>query len=107
MGWYKLGLQAWDFTATGFVRPNPDPRTALQYHQAQTGAVDVYDGAWGVRQADIGGNRYIFQSDRTYGLVVDRVDEGLGAALDGTFVAFAACFNIIWRPSSVRSATKS
>jgi hypothetical protein len=74
VGWYKLGLQAWDFTSAGFDRSaNPAPRTAVQYHQAQTeSADDVYSGAWGVRLANIGSNLYIFQSDRNYGLIVDR-----------------------------------
>lgn len=74
VGWYKLGLQAWDFTSTGLVRSNPQPRTAVQYHQAQTEAADdAYDGAWGVRLENIGTNLYIFQSDRRYGLIVDCV----------------------------------
>lgn len=74
VGWYKLGLQAWDFTGSGFVRSNPTPRTAVQYHQAQTEAADdAYDGAWGVRLENIGANLYIFQSDRRYGLIVDCV----------------------------------
>ncbi|HKZ85437.1 MAG TPA: hypothetical protein VJ793_17515 [Anaerolineae bacterium] len=72
VGWYKLGLQAWDFTSSGFVRSNPTPRTAVQYHQVQTeSADDPYDGAWGVRLATIGSDTYVFQSDRRYGLIVD------------------------------------
>lgn len=96
VGWYKLGLQAWDFTAGGFDRPNPAPRTASAYHQAQTGAEDVYSGAWGVRVADIGAERYVFQSDRNFGLIVncESCAESFGGALSGTFVAFAACFNV-------------
>lgn len=74
VGWYKLGLQAWDFTPGGFVRTGAGPRTAVQYHQAQTeNADDSYDGAWGVRLRVIGANTYIFQSDRRYGLIVDCV----------------------------------
>ena len=67
-GWYKAGLQAFDFDSTGFVeRPI--------YHQVQTEvADDAYDGAWGVRLATIGTDTYVFQSDRRYGLIIDRVD---------------------------------
>lgn len=76
VGWYKLGLQAWDFTSDGFVRDGAAPRTAVQYHQAQTeGSDEAYAGAWGVRLASIttGGETrtYAFQSDRTFGLIVD------------------------------------
>jgi hypothetical protein len=76
VGWYKLGLQAWDFGATGFSRISGVPgRTAVQYHQVQTEAADdPYDGAWGIRMEDIGGCRYFFQSDRRYGLIIDRDD---------------------------------
>jgi hypothetical protein len=74
VGWYKLGLQAWDFTNSGFVRPNAPPRTAVQYHQVQTeSSDDEYSGAWGVRLETIGDDVYIFQSDRFYGLIVDKV----------------------------------
>lgn len=74
VGWYKLGLQAWDFTGSGFDRAAGVPgRTAVQYHQVQTEAGDdPYDGAWGVRMADIGSCRYFFQSDRRYGLIIDK-----------------------------------
>jgi hypothetical protein len=74
VAWYKLGLQAWDFTSAGFDHSaNPSPRTAVQYHQVQTEAGDdVYSGAWGVRLADIGSSRFILQSDRNFGLVVSR-----------------------------------
>ena len=67
-GWYKAGLQAFDFDGTGFVgRPI--------YHQVQTEAGDdPYDGAWGVRLATIGTDTYVFQSDRRYGLIIDRLD---------------------------------
>ncbi len=67
-GWYKAGLQAFDFDSTGFVgRPI--------YHQVQTEvADDAYDGDWGVRLATIGTDTYVFQSDRRYGLIIDRVD---------------------------------
>jgi hypothetical protein len=72
VGWYKLGLQGWDFDSTGFDRPGAVPRTAPQFHQAQTETSDnAYDGAWGVRLRVIGANTYIFQSDRRYGLIVD------------------------------------
>ncbi len=68
VGWYKAGLQGFDFDSTGFVgRPI--------YHQVQTEAGDdPYDGAWGVRLATIGTDTYVFQSDRRHGLIVDRVD---------------------------------
>ncbi len=84
VGWYKLGLQAFDFDALGFTG------TGI-WHQAQTEATDgAYDGAWGVRLAKIavddgfGGtvqNLYAFQSDRRYGLIVDCAgnDDGLDA----------------------------
>lgn len=80
VGWYKLGLQAWDFDSSGFLAgPGSPPRTAVLYHQVETDASDgQYDGAWGVRLAEIGGEVYIFQSDRGYGLIVDRVDSGAG-----------------------------
>lgn len=76
VGWYKLGLQAWDFGAGGFVRAGSAPRTAVEYHQAQTeGSDGAYSGAWGVRLAliTVGGtqNLYLFQSDRNFGLIVD------------------------------------
>ncbi len=49
VGWYKLGLQAWNFTSGGFDHSaNPTPRTAVEYHQAQTEVSDdAYSGAWG------------------------------------------------------------
>lgn len=73
VGWYKLGLQAWDFTDTGFSRVAGVPgRTAVQYHQVQTEAADgAYDGAWGVRLAEIDGCTHYFQSDRRFGLIID------------------------------------
>ena len=63
-GWYKAGLQAFDFDASGFTgRP--------LYHQVQTESTDdSYDGAWGVRLATVDANTYIVQSDRQYGLIV-------------------------------------
>ena len=78
VGWYQAGLQAWDFDGTGFDRPNPTPRTAVQYHQVQTEPDDTLDsGAWGVRLENItvdgNTNTYIFQSDRNFGLIVDCV----------------------------------
>jgi hypothetical protein len=80
VGWYKLGLQAWDFNSSGFLGgPGSPPRTAELYHQVQTDGTDgQYDGAWGVRLEEIGGDVYIFQSDRGYGLIVDRVGSGAG-----------------------------
>jgi len=107
VGWYKLGLQAWDFTSTGFNHSaNPTPRTAVQYHQAQTEAADnAYDGAWSVRLENITvagvTNLYIFQSDRNFGLIVDCVgctqttgtiqgtvtDSSTGNPIEGTFVS--------------------
>ena len=75
VGWYKLGLQAWDYTSTGFVREFAPPYTAKLYHQVQTGATDhVYSGAWGVRLATIDDDVYIFQSDYRYGLIIDCLD---------------------------------
>lgn len=83
VGWYKLGLQAWDFDANGIKRVSrdapDDDRTAAVYHQAQTeGTGDPYDGAWGIRFAtidppgeEIGENLYVFQSDRSFGLIVN------------------------------------
>lgn len=67
VGWYKAGLQAFDFGASGFTgRPI--------YHQAQTEAADnAYDGAWNVLLATSGSTQYVFQSDRQYGLIVDAV----------------------------------
>ncbi len=67
-GWYKAGLQGFDFDNSGFI-------TRRMHHQVQTEAGDgLYDGAWGVRLATIGTDTYVFQSDRRYGLIVDRVD---------------------------------
>ncbi|MBW3577801.1 MAG: hypothetical protein KY462_08710 [Actinobacteria bacterium] len=77
VGWYKLGLQGWDFDAEGFQRTTRSvPFTATVYHQAQTEAADdAYDGAWGVRLAQITVGQathvYVFQSDRRYGLIID------------------------------------
>jgi VCBS repeat-containing protein len=79
VGWYKLGLQAWDFTASGFLRNVPAPPTSVLYHQVQTEATDdQYDGAWGVRLAVIGADTYIFTSDRGYGLIVDKIQQAAG-----------------------------
>jgi len=71
VGWYKAGLQAFDFDSTGFVgRPI--------YHQVQTEAGDSpSDGAWAVRLAAIGTTTYVFQSDRRYGLIVDATLDSL------------------------------
>ena len=79
VGWYKAGLAAWDFSGAGFSRdPVSQGRTSVQYHQAQTEAADnAYDGAWGVRMENITiastTNLYIFQSDRSFGLIIDCV----------------------------------
>jgi hypothetical protein len=81
VGWYKLGLQAFDFDATGFL-DDGSGGLAGQWHQAQVDASDdAYDGAWGVRLAELGGNLYVFQSDRRYGLIVDCA--GAGGDLTG------------------------
>ena len=73
VGWYKHGLQAWDYTAAGFVRDMTIPqRTATVYHQIQTAPTDtMYEGLWAVRLAEIDGDTYILQADRRYGLIVD------------------------------------
>ena len=75
IGWYKLGLEAWDFTSSGFTRDTPsNGRNSVLYHQAQTETDDgAYDGAWAVRLAQIGANLFIFQSDRNFGLIVNCV----------------------------------
>lgn len=74
VGWYKLGLQGWDFTTAGFTRSGSSPRTAVVYHQVQTeNGDDEYDGAWGVRLMPIGIHTYVFQSDRRFGLIIDRL----------------------------------
>ncbi len=68
VGWYKAGLQAFDFDGSGFT-------TRRIYHQVQTESTDdAFDGAWGVRLATIGADTYVFQSDRRRGLIIDRVD---------------------------------
>ncbi len=92
VGWYKMGLQAWDFDALGFTRLSATPtagRTADAYHQAQVEAADEpYSGAWGVRLAEIvavpaGGGAavpslFAFQSDRNFGLIVNCLGDGNG-----------------------------
>ncbi len=77
VGWYKAGLQVFDFDSTGFVgRPI--------YHQVQTEVSDEpYDGAWGVRLATIGATTYVFQSDRRHGLIVDATLDTLDTDGDG------------------------
>ena len=77
-GWYRLGLQAWDFTAAGFTRNFAVPHTAELYHQVQTEANDqLYSGAWGVRMEEFGTDElYIFQSDRNYGLIISCLGGG-------------------------------
>ena len=68
VGWYKAGLQAFDFDSSGFT-------TRRIYHQVQTEPTDdPFDGAWGVRLATIGTDTYVFQSDRRFGLIINRVD---------------------------------
>ena len=67
VGWYRGGLQVFDFNPSGFTG-HPIR------HQVQTEANDgTWDGAWAVRIERIGGNVYTFQSDRRYGLIVERV----------------------------------
>jgi len=80
VGWYKAGLQSFDFTASGFTgRP--------MYHQVQTEAADdAYDGAWNVLLATIGSTQYVFQSDRRYGLIIDTVVSPLDADDDNDLV---------------------
>ena len=86
-GWYKAGLQAFDFDSTGFVgRPI--------YHQVQTEAADdPYDGAWGVRLATIGTATYVFQSDRRYGLIVDATLDADGDGMPDTYEAAHPCLS--------------
>lgn len=88
-GWYKLGLQAWDFSSSGFARYAPEP-TSVIYHRVQTETDDYpYSGAWGVRLVPItppGPDQltgiYVFQSDRGYGLIIGCLDEDGDAACD-------------------------
>ena len=77
VGWYKAGLQAFDFDSAGFLaRPI--------HHQVQTETADgAYDGAWGVRLATIGTTAYVLQSDRAYGLIVDATLESVDSDGDG------------------------
>jgi hypothetical protein len=70
VGWYRGGAQAFDFTAAGFTG-------RAFYHQVQTeGADGNWDGAWAMRIERVGGNVFTFQSDRRYGLIVERLGEG-------------------------------
>lgn len=82
VGWYRLGLQAWDFDGSHFVRgapPNGGPRTAEVFHQARTDARDdTYDGAWAVKVARIDDAFYGFVSDREFGLIVTCLGDGQG-----------------------------
>lgn len=76
VGWYKAGLQAFAFDDDGIGDDGFLARTA--YHQVQTSnRDDVYDGAWGVRLMPITTGdstaTYVFQSDRRYGLIIDRL----------------------------------
>ena len=86
VGWYRTGLQAWDFSNTGFDHgANPSPRTAVVYHQVQTETDDgQMAGTWGVRLETIGDDIYIFQSDQHFGgvedLIVDRLGKGHGSS---------------------------
>ncbi len=92
VGWYKEGLQAWDFDEIngGFVVPSIDTPSSALYNTVQTHKKDdKYDGAWAVRMesithdvtrdGDLGPtnatNLYIFTSDRRYGLIIDCVDD--------------------------------
>ena len=88
VGWYKLGLQAWDFSAAGFDRVAGTPSSVI-YHQVQTEATDQpYSGTWGVRleqiTVDTVENTYIFQSDRNFGLIVDCIGCSVPIATVGT-----------------------
>ncbi len=68
VGWYKAGLQAFEYDSGGII-------ARRMYHQVQTEQQDAAsDGAWGVRLATIGADTYVFQSDRRYGLIIDKVD---------------------------------
>jgi hypothetical protein len=93
VGWYKAGLQAWNFDGLGFTSSFAAPRTAEVFHQAQTEAADDdYSGAWGVRLAEIlatpeaGGpdvlSIFAFQSDRSFGLIVNCLGDGNGVLVD-------------------------
>ena len=71
VGWYHLGLEGWDFEASGFDRVDAAPRTAAVFHQARTGsAEDPRDGAWAVEIARIGGLNYGFAVDHEFGLII-------------------------------------
>jgi hypothetical protein len=71
VGWYHLGLEGWDFGASGFDRVGAEPRTAEVFHQARTGsAEDPRDGAWAVEIARIGELNYGFAVDHEFGLIV-------------------------------------
>jgi hypothetical protein len=71
VGWYKAGLQVFQYTDVGFTsRP--------MHHQAQTEvADDQYDGAWGARVATRDSLALVFQSDRRYGLIIDSINSNL------------------------------
>jgi hypothetical protein len=92
VGWYRAGLQAFDFNATGFVdRPI--------YHQVQTEADDdTYEGAWSVRVTTIGPTTYVFQSDRRYGLIVDNLSPPIDSDEDGVADAGDRCPGTIASP---------
>ena len=73
VGWYKAGLQAFPFSDSAIA-------SRSGYHQVQTEpGDDSYDGAWGVRLLSIdppGADpeaTYVFQSDRRYGLIIDKL----------------------------------
>ena len=71
VGWYHLGLEGWDFEASGFDRVDAEPRTAAVFHQARTGSPeDPRDGAWAVEVARIGELNYGFAVDHEFGLIV-------------------------------------
>lgn len=83
LGWYKAGLQSWQFDGTGFTGLGP-----FLAHQVQTeGNDNLYDGAWGVRLARLGAVDqeavYAFQSDRRYGLIIGCI-EASGTCAGGT-----------------------
>lgn len=81
VGWYKLGLQAFDFDNQGFIRDGNG--VSGVWHQVQSDAVETWEGTWGIRLVLKDGVVFAFQSDRRYGLIVDCIG-GLGAATGDT-----------------------
>jgi hypothetical protein len=69
VGWYRGGLRAFRFDASGFTGE-------LLHHQAQTEPGDApYEGSWGARVVELDGAHYVFHADRRFGLLVDAVGE--------------------------------